>query len=62
MRTSRPAEELYDTVADPHQIHDLSADPAHAATLGRMRQAVTDWMARIDDQGLINEPEMIQRV
>jgi N-sulfoglucosamine sulfohydrolase len=62
MRTQRPPEELYDTAADPHQIHDLSADPAHRATLTRMRGAVTEWMARIGDQGLINEPEMIQRM
>ncbi len=27
-----------------------------------MRKAVTDWMARINDQGLVNEPEMIQRM
>ena len=62
MRTNRPAEELYDTRADPHQIHDLSADPAHRATLERMRQAVTAWMTRVGDQGLINEAEMIQRM
>jgi N-sulfoglucosamine sulfohydrolase len=62
MRTSRPAEELYDTQADPHQIRDLSAEPAHRATLERMRHAVTEWMARTSDQGLINEPEMIQRM
>jgi N-sulfoglucosamine sulfohydrolase len=62
MRTRRPAEELYDTVADPHQIHDLSAEPSHRATLVRMRQAVEAWMARSNDQGLINEPEMIQRM
>jgi hypothetical protein len=62
MRTRRPAEELYDTQADPHQIHDLSDDPRHAATLGRMRSAVTEWMARVGDQGLINEAEMIQRM
>ncbi|HET7695389.1 MAG TPA: sulfatase-like hydrolase/transferase [Vicinamibacterales bacterium] len=62
MRTSRPAEELYDTKADPHQIRNLSADPAHRGTLERMRKAVTDWMARTNDQGLINEAEMIQRM
>jgi hypothetical protein len=62
MRTRRPAEELYDTVADPHQIHDLSAQPAHRATLARMRSAVTEWMARIGDQGLINEAELVQRM
>ena len=62
MRTSRPPEELYDTAADPHQIRDLSGDPAHRGTLERMRGAVTEWMTRADDQGRINEAEMIQRM
>ncbi|MBW3629252.1 MAG: sulfatase-like hydrolase/transferase [Gemmatimonadetes bacterium] len=62
LRTSRPAEELYDTQADPHQIRDLAADPGHRAVLERMRRAVTGWMEAIDDQGLINEPEMILRM
>jgi arylsulfatase A-like enzyme len=62
MRTSRPPEELYDTQADPYQIRDLSSDPAHRAALERMRSAVTDWMTRTSDQGLVNEPEMIQRM
>jgi N-sulfoglucosamine sulfohydrolase len=62
MRNNRPAEELYDTGADPHQVRDLSAEPAHRPTLERMRKVVTDWMARIGDQGLVNEAEMIQRM
>ncbi len=62
MRSSRPAEELYDTRTDPHQIRNLAAEPAHRATLERLRRAVTDWMARSNDQGLVNEPEMIQRM
>jgi N-sulfoglucosamine sulfohydrolase len=62
MRTSRPAEELYDVRADPHQIHDIATEPVHRATLVRMRTAVAEWMSRIDDQGLINEPELIQRM
>ncbi len=62
MRTHRPAEELYDTVTDPHHVRDLAADPDYRPQLMRMRQAVDEWMARIDDQGRINEPEMIQRM
>ena len=38
----------------PHATHHLGAE--------RMRLAVDDWMRRINDQGLINEPEMIQRM
>jgi arylsulfatase A-like enzyme len=62
MRTHRPAEELYDTVADPHQIRDLSGNATYREALARLRQAVDDWMTRIRDQGLINEPELIQRM
>src|SRR5262249_6521201 len=62
MRTTRPAEELFDTSADPHQIRNLAAEPAQHAILERMRKAATDWMTRIGDQGLINEAEMIHRM
>ncbi len=62
MRTSRPAEELYDTMTDPHQIRNLAAEMPHRETLERMRRALTGWMARTNDQGLINEAEMIQRM
>jgi hypothetical protein len=62
MRTSRPAEELFDVRRDPHQIESLAGDPAHRATLEKMRGAVTDWMSKSGDQGLINEAEMIQRM
>lgn len=62
MRTHRPAEELYDTRTDPHQITNLASDPAQRTRLERMRGAVAEWMSRINDQGLINEAEMIQRM
>ena len=62
MRTSRPAEELYDTTSDPHQIRNLAGERAHRQTLERMRDALTEWMGRTNDQGLINEAEMIQRM
>jgi arylsulfatase A-like enzyme len=62
MRTHRPAEELYDTTSDPHQIRNVAEEPRYEETLRRMRRAVTDWMTRINDQGLVNEPEMIQRM
>jgi arylsulfatase A-like enzyme len=62
MRNTRPAEELYDTQADPHQLRNLADQAAHRPALQRLRTAVTEWMARIGDQGLINEAEMIDRM
>jgi arylsulfatase A-like enzyme len=48
-RAPRPAEELYDTDADPHALHNLAADPAHAEALGRLRQALAEWQAETGD-------------
>jgi hypothetical protein len=62
MRNNRPAEELFDVRADPHQLKDLAREPAHREELVRMRAAVNEWMARIGDQGLLDEAEMIQRM
>jgi hypothetical protein len=62
MRTHRPPEELYDTRNDPHQIKNLANDPVHRSTLERLRATVADWMRGINDQGLLNEAEMIQRM
>jgi N-sulfoglucosamine sulfohydrolase len=55
-RTSRPAEELTDTVADPHGIHDLAGDAAYGADLGRLRETLRDWMRRTRDTGILPEP------
>ena len=62
MRTQRPAEELYDAQARSHQIREPRRRAGHRATLERMRAAVAEWMTRTGDQGLVNEPEMIQRM
>ena len=58
---TKEAEELYDLENDPHQIHNLAADPAQAETLERMRAALRDWMIRSGDLGLLPEGEMLQR-
>lgn len=45
----RQAEELYDLVADPHGLRDLSGDPEYAEQLARMRSELAAWMDRTDD-------------
>ena len=56
----KPAEELYDVVADPHETVNLAADPAHRATLDRLRDALDGWTARYGDLGLVPEAELIE--
>ena len=43
---TKPAEELYDTEADPHEVRDLSGDPAYGAHLERLRAALDGWLRR----------------
>ncbi len=51
----RPAEELYDVIADPHQLHNLARDPAHQHILQRHQQLLGNWLAQ-GDMGAGEEP------
>jgi len=57
----KPAEELYDLESDPHEIHNLAADPAHAEKLAELRAALTGWQLEIGDLGLVPESEIERR-
>jgi len=51
-----PGEELYDTNADPHETHNLAADPQHHETILRLRAALDAWMVETKDRGEVPEP------
>ena len=57
----KPVEELYDTEADPHEIHNLADDPHYADELTRLRAAHETWREETADLGLIPEAELMQR-
>jgi len=52
----KPLEELYDTVADPHEVNNLAADPKCRDVLERMRGVHQQWCQETMDIGLIPEP------
>ena len=53
-----PDEELYDTLADPHEIANLaaSANPEHQAALKHLRAELEKWIEESNDQGRTPEP------
>lgn len=55
-RATRPAEELFDVVADPEEVAGIPADSGHASDLARMRGALRDWMRATCDTGILPEP------
>ena len=60
-RRTRPVEELYDTQADPYEIHNLAEDPAYEPELERLREALDDWREDVGDMGEIPEAEMVRQ-
>jgi arylsulfatase A-like enzyme len=61
MAHSKPTEELYDTEADPHEVHNLADSPQHRDILQRMRDELRRWMVEIVDLGLLPEGDLRTR-
>jgi uncharacterized sulfatase len=57
---SKPEEELYDILADPHETENLAQDPAYAADLARLRAALAQWQAQYPDLGMVPEDELAE--
>ncbi len=54
---TKPVEELYDTLNDPHEVKNLADNPEYRTVLERMRKAHKEWVKETGDVGLIPEPE-----
>jgi uncharacterized sulfatase len=59
---TRPLEELYDTQADPQQIHNLATTAKHHAVLETLRAELLRWQLDTHDTGFITEPQMQSRL
>jgi len=59
MASSRPAEELYDLLNDPYELHNLAEDPKSQAVLKELRATLNTWIEETGDQGEIPEDPRI---
>ena len=55
---TKPVEELYDTISDPHEINNLVGRPETKAVLEKLRKTLRAWMLQTRDTGLLPEAEM----
>ncbi len=56
MAPTRPAEELYDLQADPHEVTNLAGSAAHARPLAELRSRLDEWIKKTGDMG--EKPEI----
>ncbi len=57
---SKPIEELYDTHADPYEIHNLSSDPVHFEKMLELRAALDAWITECNDPLDTPEAELVR--
>jgi len=51
----RPREELYDLKKDPHQVHNIAADPAYTATRAALEKRLMDELHRTGDPRVVED-------
>lgn len=57
---TKPAEELYDIEADPHNINNLADQPQYQQILKKMREVNRKWQLEIKDVGFIPEAMILE--
>jgi arylsulfatase A-like enzyme len=57
----RAPEALYDIETDPYETRNLAGDPAHAATLARLRARMTEFVKGLPDLSFYPESELAKK-
>ncbi|MDO6693295.1 sulfatase [Aliiglaciecola sp. 3_MG-2023] len=61
-RQSKQPDELFDTLNDPHELHNLANDPAYAKELKTLSKEMDRWLAEVDDRPTLPENELITKL
>jgi len=61
-RKTKPKEEFYDTLNDPHEIDNLIESPEYAGRIAKMRGQLKKWSEQTGDLGGTPEEELKERM
>ena len=61
-RRSKAVDELYDTIADPHELNNLAEDPEYAEVLGKLKKEMGRWLNSIGDDPKVPERALIKKL
>jgi len=61
-RESKEVDELYDTVADPHELNNLAQNPEYGEVLSRLKKEMDRWLNSIGDDPNLSERAIINKL
>jgi len=61
-RESKPVEELFDTIADPHELNNIAENPEYKEILDELSQELDRWLADIGDMPNLPERQLINQL
>lgn len=61
-RATKDPEELYDCVADPHELNNLATDAKYAEKLKELQTEMDRWITEIGDQPNLPEKELLAQL
>jgi N-sulfoglucosamine sulfohydrolase len=59
-RKTKPEEELFDLLSDPHEIHNLAYEPSYRDIKNRLSRALDNWIEMTNDPLTLPEPELVK--
>jgi arylsulfatase A-like enzyme len=61
-RESKPVDELFDCINDPHELNSLADDPAYKDKLNELSAEMDRWLEEIGDQPSLPEKDLIVKL
>lgn len=61
-RSYKPQDELFDTLNDPHELHNLAYDASYEAKLNQLSDEMDRWLTEIDDKPNRSEADLVEQL
>ncbi|MGJ8691408.1 MAG: sulfatase family protein [Thalassotalea sp.] len=61
-RTSKPVDELFDTINDPHELNNLAGDVKYSKKLAELQAEMDKWLAEINDTPSLPEAKLVEKM
>ena len=61
-RDTKEVDELFDTLADPHELNNLAKSPKYAEVLSALKAEMDAWLTKIGDDPMLAESRLVDKI